>query len=122
MVQCGVELLDCESDSFHNSHANVETATSHIIGGYYDLQSQCVIYNPTNIENFGVFSKERKMSIAKSCKSAMQSVKTLYVMFDKYISRLPVLEFCSSNYDTVLMCMCMCVCSNYDTVLISTVS
>ncbi len=65
MVLCGEDLLNSDLNSHHYSHANVETNMSHIIGVYYDLQSECMIYNPTYITNFGLFGKEKKMYIVK---------------------------------------------------------
>ncbi len=38
----------------------------------------------------------------KSSKYAIESIKSLKLRFEVYISSMPVLGFCSSNYDTVL--------------------
>ncbi len=73
------------------------------ISGYYDIQKQCLIYEPSLNDNFNLFDKARKVSIMKSGKYAIESVKSLKLKFELYISKMPVLGFCSSNYDTVLI-------------------
>ncbi len=57
MMQCEENLADSDLHLPHNSQANLETNLSHVVGGYYDLQSRCVIYNPTIIANYGLFRK-----------------------------------------------------------------
>ncbi len=76
------DLLDkCEQYLKHNDTnesdddiTNLNDNTLDSLSGEYDLQSECI-----------------------------ESVKSLKVKFEQYISRMPVLGFCSSNYDTVLI-------------------
>lgn len=70
---CGEDLLDSDVESFQNSQDKLHNDLPNVLAGHYDLESQCIIYNPTNITNFGLFSKERKMSITKLSKRAVQN-------------------------------------------------
>ncbi len=68
-----------------------------------DVYDSCVVYKRSDIIDFKIFDKARKLSIIKSCKHAVEGIKRARTMFEQYVSRLPVLGFCSSNYDTVLI-------------------
>ncbi len=90
------------NESDHNI-PNVDDNTPDSLIGQYDTKSQSIIYKPNTITNFGLYTTARKRSIAKSCKYVIESIKNLKVKFEQYVSRMSVLGFCSSNYDTVLI-------------------
>ncbi len=90
------------NQSDRNIH-NLDGNTPDGLIGEYDTKSQSIIYKPNTITNFGLYTTARNRSIAKSCKYAIESIKKLRVKFEQYVSRMYVLGFCSSNYDTVLI-------------------
>ncbi len=46
-----------------------------VLDGVYDFDSCCVVYKPSDIIDFKIFDKARKLSIRKSCKHAVEGVK-----------------------------------------------
>ena len=71
--------------------------------GLYNPLTYCVEYKPNPISDFSIFNQTRKKSIVKSCKNAVENIQNMRTKFTQHISKLPILGFCSSNYDTVLI-------------------
>ncbi len=103
MSKCEKGLEYIQLNESEEYLCSTESNIADTISGYYDTEKQCVIYEKSLNDNFNLFDKARKASIMKSSKYAIESVKSLKLKFELYISKLPVLCFCSSNYDTVLI-------------------
>ncbi len=90
------DLLDkCEEYFKYDDHnlTKLDDNTLDSLSREYDKQSQCIMYKTSTITNFGVYTTARKRLIVKSCKYAIESVKSLKVKFQQYTSRMPVLGF-----------------------------
>ncbi len=103
LKKCEEYLEHNNTDQSDRDIYNVDDNTPDGLIWEYDTKSQSIIYKPNTMTNFYMYTTARKRSIAKSCKYAIESIKKLKVKFEQYVSRMPVLGFCSSIYDMILI-------------------
>ncbi len=84
-------LHKCEESIVEEDGSNQPDTV--VLDGVYNFDSCCVVYKTSDIIDFKIFDKARKLSIIKSCKHAVEGMKRARTMFEQYVSRLPVLGF-----------------------------
>ncbi len=87
--QCEQHLKHNDPNESDDNITNLDDIPADNVSGECDTQSHCIMCKPSSITNFDVYTTARKRSIVKSCKYAIESVKSLKVKFEQYISRMP---------------------------------